>query len=346
VGNASGHILVTGGAGYIGSHTAKALATHGYTPVAYDNLSNGHRSAVKWGPFVQGDIGNKAEVRDAIRRYDVRAIMHFAAFAYVGESMQKPERYFENNVSKSLALLEVALETGIRHVVFSSSCATYGIPERMPITEDTPQHPVNPYGETKLALERALYWYSKAGRMNSVALRYFNAAGADLDGDIGEDHSPETHLIPLVLEAAMGGRVLEVYGDDYPTRDGTCVRDFIHVSDLADAHVRALDYLLSGGGSSAVNLGTGIGHTIKEVISAAERVTGRKVMCRIAPRRPGDPAVLVADPKLSEEVLAWKPKHSQLDSIIGSAWKWCSEHAGACSTGQGSRSRSDDRQGS
>jgi len=321
----SEHVLVTGGAGYIGSHTAKAVALRGFVPVTYDNLSNGHRWAVRWGPFEQGDIGDQAKLAETIRRYGVRAIVHFAAFAYVGESMVQPERYFENNVSKSLSLLNVALETGVRHVVFSSSCATYGTPERVPITEDTPQHPVNPYGETKLAIERALYWYSKTQRLNSVALRYFNAAGADPEGDIGEAHSPETHLIPLVLEAAMGKRVLDIYGDDYATSDGTCVRDYVHVSDLADAHVRALDYLLRGGDSIALNLGTGIGHSIMEVINSVERVTGRKVSHRVAPRRPGDPAVLVAAPRLSEEILGWKPSHSQLDSIVSTAWKWYSE---------------------
>jgi len=330
----SEHVLVTGGAGYIGSHTAKAMALRGFVPVTYDNLSNGHRWAVRWGPFEQGDIGDQAKLAETIRRYGVRAIVHFAAFAYVGESMVQPERYFENNVSKSLSLLNVALETGVRHVVFSSSCATYGTPERVPITEDTPQHPVNPYGETKLAIERALYWYSKTQRLNSVALRYFNAAGADPEGDIGEAHSPETHLIPLVLEAAMGKRVLDIYGDDYATSDGTCVRDYVHVSDLADAHVRALDYLLRGGDSIALNLGTGIGHSIMEVINSVERVTGRKVSHCVAPRRPGDPAVLVAAPRLSEEILGWKPGHSQLDSIVGTAWKWYSERQMEASVGQ------------
>ena len=331
---ASGHVLVTGGAGYIGSHTAKAMALRGFIPVTYDDLSNGHRWAVQWGPFEQGDIGDQTKLAETIRRYEVSAIVHFAAFAYVGESMVQPERYFENNVSKSLSLLNVALETGVRHVVFSSSCATYGTPERMPITEDTLQHPVNPYGETKLAIERALYWYSKTQRLNSVALRYFNAAGADPEGDIGEAHSPETHLIPLVLEAATGKRVLDIYGDDYSTSDGTCVRDYVHVSDLADAHVRALDYLLRGGSSIALNLGTGVGHSIMEVINSVERVTGRKVSHRIASRRPGDPAVLVAAPRLSEEILGWKPNHSQLDSIVSTAWKWYSEHENGYSAEQ------------
>jgi len=323
------HVLVTGGAGYIGSHTAKALANSGFIPVTYDSLVYGHRWAVRWGPFVKGDIGNKAKLLETIRRYEISAVIHFAAFAYVGESMKRPELYFDNNVTKSLVLLDAVAEAGVHHVVFSSSCAIYGAPARMPITEDTLQLPVNPYGETKLIVERALRWYGVAHDISWTALRYFNAAGADLDGELGEVHSPETHLIPLVLDSALGRRTVEVYGDDYPTPDGTCVRDYIHVSDLAEAHVRALDYLMKGGMSIALNLGTGDGHSVRQVIDVVEQVTSRKVPHRVAPRRAGDPAVLVADPSLAGKVLAWHPQHSRLESIVGSAWKWHSKEASA-----------------
>ena len=316
------NVLVTGGAGYIGSHTAKALSSAGFVPVTYDNLVYGHRWAVQWGPFQEGDIGDKTKLMETIRRYEISAVIHFAAFAYFGESVKRPELYFDNNVTKSLALLDVVAEAGIRHVVFSSSCATYGTPTLIPITEDTPQLPVNPYGETKLIIERALRWYGPPHSISWTALRYFNAAGADLDGDLGEVHSPETHLIPLVLDSALGRRTVEIYGEDYPTPDGTCVRDYIHVSDLAEAHVRALDYLMKGGTPIALNLGTGDGHSVRQVIGAVEQVTGRKVPYRVAPRREGDPAVLVADPSLAGEVLAWRPRHSSLESIVGSAWKW------------------------
>jgi UDP-arabinose 4-epimerase len=320
-------VLVTGGAGYIGSHAAKALAARGYVPVTYDNLIYGHRWAVQSGPFVEGDIGDRDKLIETIDRYNISAVMHFAAFAYVGESVKQPEKYFHNNVTKSLTLLNAVLESGVHHVVFSSSCATYGTPDRIPIAEDTPQRPVNPYGETKLIMERALHWYAGAHDLTCAALRYFNAAGADLDGKLGEEHSPETHLIPLVFQAIDGGRPLEVYGGDYPTPDGTCVRDYIHVADLADAHVKALDYLLGGGASIAMNLGTGQGHSVKKVISVAEDVTGRKVPHRIVSRREGDPAILVADPSLAGKVLDWHPQHSDLDCIIRSAWKWYSEYS-------------------
>jgi UDP-arabinose 4-epimerase len=258
-------VLVTGGAGYIGSHAASCLAARGFVPVTYDNLVHGHRWAVQSGPFVEADIGDRDKLLETIRRYKISTVMHFAAFAYVGESTRHPGRYFNNNVTKSLTLLDALVDSGVRHVVFSSSCATYGTPELVPITEETSQHPVNPYGETKLIMERALHWYAAAHGFNFAVLRYFNAAGADPDGKLGEVHSPETHLIPLVLEAADGQRSLEIFGGDYPTADGTCVRDYIHVADLADAHVKALDYLLGGGAPIALNLGTGKGHTVREV---------------------------------------------------------------------------------
>jgi UDP-glucose-4-epimerase GalE len=321
-------ILVTGGAGYIGSHAARALAARGFVPVTYDNLIHGHRWAVQYGPFVEGDIGDRAKLLETIRRYKISAAIHFAAFAYVGESVKQPAKYFDNNVTRSLILLDALLDSRVRHVVFSSSCATYGLPDRMPIAEDAPQHPMNPYGETKLIIERALRWYAAAYEFTFVTLRYFNAAGADPDGKLGEVHSPETHLIPLALEAIDGRGPLEVYGGDYPTPDGTCVRDYIHVADLADAHVRALDYLQRGGASIVLNLGTGTGHSVREVIRAAEEVTGRRVPHTIVSRRAGDPAILVADPSLACKVLAWHSQHSDLGCIVRSAWKWHSEYLG------------------
>jgi len=318
----SKHVLVTGGAGYIGSHTAKALAANGFVPVTYDNLAYGHRRAVQWGPLVEGDICDRPKLIDILARYRIAAVIHFAAFAYVGESMVRPEIYFNNNVIGSLTLLDALLECGVPHIIFSSSCATYGTPDRIPITETTPQSPVNPYGETKLAIERVLDWYSRAHPLTYAALRYFNAAGADAESQIGEDHSPETHLIPLVFDAVLGGRPIEIYGDDYPTPDGTCVRDYIHVTDLADAHIRALIYLLQGGKSAAINLGTGKGHSVREVIHAVQEVTGRDVPHRIASRRPGDPAILIADARRAEEILGWRPACSTLENMVSSAWSW------------------------
>ena len=316
-------ILVTGGAGYIGSHACKALARAGYRPVAYDNLSRGHREAVRWGPFVQGDVANHARLRAAITEHRVSAVMHFAAYAYVGESIGDPALYYRNNLCGTLAMLEVLCDCGLRNIVFSSTCATYGLPETVPIRETAAQRPVNPYGETKLAIERALYWYGQAHQLRWVALRYFNAAGADRDGEIGEDHEPETHLVPLVLQAALGRReAIEVYGIDYPTPDGTAIRDYIHVDDLAEAHLRALERLLAGGEAIALNLGTGRGHSVREVIAAAERVCGRKITLREGPRRPGDPPVLIADPALAARTLGWHAQHSSLDTIIRTARAW------------------------
>jgi UDP-arabinose 4-epimerase len=316
-------IMVTGGAGYIGSHACKALASAGYRPIAYDSLVRGHREAVRWGPLVEGDLADRSLVIDTIRRYDVAAIMHFAAFAYVGESMAQPELYFRNNVINSLGLLEAMRETGIKSMVFSSTCATYGIPDKVPIAEDSPQRPVNPYGESKLMIERALHWHGLAHGVAHVALRYFNAAGADPEGEAGELHEPETHLIPLVLHAALGQRPeIEIYGTDYPTPDGTAIRDYIHVSDLADAHVRALGYLERGGASTALNLATGRGYSVREVIAAAERVTGHRVPGREVGRRAGDPPALVADATRARELLGWTPRFSDLDTIIATAWKW------------------------
>jgi UDP-arabinose 4-epimerase len=319
----SRNILVTGGAGYIGSHACKALASAGLTPIAYDSLVYGHRDAVRWGPFVEADLADRARLAETLRHYEIAAVMHFAAFAYVGESMTKPELYFNNNVVNTIGLLDAMLAARVRHIVFSSTCATYGIPDTVPITEDTPQHPVNPYGETKLMIERALYWYGQAHGISYAALRYFNAAGADPDGKIGEDHDPETHLIPLILDAAQGKRAqIDIFGTDYPTPDGTAIRDYIHVQDLAEAHVAAISYLTAGSRSIALNLGTGSGHSVREVIDAAERITGRHIPRRETGRRPGDPAALVADAGKAREAIGWTAKVSDLDSIIGTAWRW------------------------
>jgi len=316
-------ILVTGGAGYIGSHACKALARAGFRPVAYDSLVNGHREAVKWGPLIEADLTDTARLADTLRRFDVAAVMHFAAFAYVGESVAKPDLYFRNNVVNSLGLLEAMRERGLKRIVFSSTCATYGHPERMPIAESTHQRPINPYGETKLMVERMLHWYGAAHGFTYASLRYFNAAGADLAGEIGEDHHPETHLIPLVLEAALGRRAqIDIFGTDYPTPDGTAIRDYIHVEDLVEAHILALQHLLKGGLSQSLNLGTGAGHSVREVIAAAERVTGRRIARRETARRAGDPPVLVADAHRAREVLGWAPRHSDLDTIIKTAWAW------------------------
>jgi UDP-arabinose 4-epimerase len=316
-------VLVTGGAGYIGSHTCKVLARAGRLPVALDNLVHGHKAAVRWGPLVEGDIRDRALVEGAIREHRIDAVVHFAGYAYVGESMRDPGKYFGNNVAASLALLEAMHACGIARFVFSSTCATYGIPESLPIGDEHPQRPINPYGESKLFVERALHWYGVAHGLRSVALRYFNAAGADPDGEIGEDHDPETHLIPLAIGAALGRRPpLQIYGTGYPTPDGTAVRDYVHVTDLAEAHVRALDYLDAGGESTAFNLGTGRGYSVREVVAAVERIAGRELPRREAAPRAGDPAILVAEPGRSRKLLGWAPQRSELDAIIATAWRW------------------------
>ncbi|HEX7423906.1 MAG TPA: UDP-glucose 4-epimerase GalE [Terriglobales bacterium] len=318
-------ILVSGGAGYIGSHAARALRRSGYEVVLYDNLSTGFRRLAQGFELVEGDIADEAKLRPVLAR--VNAVMHFAAHAYVGESVENPRKYFRNNVLGALSLLNSALDAGIRRFVFSSTCAVYGIPGHIPITEQMPREPVNPYGASKLFFENALEAYSRAYGLRSVRLRYFNAAGADESGEIGELHDPETHLIPLALAAsAENGPELQVYGSDYPTPDGTCLRDYIHVNDLADAHVRALQYLETngdekGGDSLAINLGTGRGHSVLEVIQAAENATGRPVRRTIGPRRPGDPPVLVADPAKAQRVLGWTAKRNLAD-IVSSAWTW------------------------
>ncbi len=447
------NILVTGGAGYIGSHACKALRAAGHVPVAFDNLSMGHEWAVKWGPLVIGDLGDGERLRHVLREHHIDAVMHFAALAYVGESMADPRKYFHNNVAGTLSLLDAMLDCGVRNLVFSSSCATYGVPESAeqgaggrergaggrecrgmgvsgygsvgvsecrsigvkdsatplpgyadtqlrasvsalratssPISETTPQLPVNPYGDSKLICEKMIRWYGQAYGLRWVSLRYFNAAGADPDGEIGEVHDPETHLIPLVLQAAQTARSaserrnvtrqecrgigvsacrrgeepmaspshapiprysptppprypdtpilpyshtppaptpLRIFGTDYPTPDGTCIRDYIHVADLADAHVRALDYLATDGQSTALNLGTGNGHSVRDIIAMASQVAGTDIPCEEHPRRPGDPPTLVADAQLATRILAWQPRHSDLETIIRTAWQW---HVGA-----------------
>ena len=316
-------VLVTGGAGYIGSHTCKALAAAGYLPVALDNLVHGHRWAVRWGALEVADLGEPQALARILRRHQVGAVIHFAAYAYVGESMTDPGRYFRNNVANTLNLLEAMRAADVGRIVFSSTCATYGVPQAVPIAEDHPQLPVNPYGESKLFIERALHWHGLAHGLRWMALRYFNAAGADPDGEIGEDHDPETHLIPLAIETALGRRrELQVMGTDYPTPDGTAVRDYVHVTDLADAHVRALRHLEADGAAGALNLGTGCGHSVREVVAMVERVSGRKVATCSAPRRAGDPPALVAAPGRARELLGWEPRWSSLPTIVQTAYRW------------------------
>jgi len=319
----STNILVTGGAGYIGSHTCKALAQAGYTPVTYDNLSRGHRWAVQWGPLEEGDILDDARLRDVFRHYCPAAVIHFAALAYVGESVASPELYYRNNVAGTLSLLGAMLDNGPDQLVFSSTCATYGTPSETPITEHHPQQPINPYGRSKHMIEQMLWDLEASDGLRSVALRYFNAAGADPDGEIGEAHEPETHLIPLVLAAASGNApAIIINGTDYDTPDGTCIRDYIHVTDLADAHVRALRRLEDGAASGAYNLGTGHGYSIREVIDTARKVTGRTIPCTEGGRRAGDPPELVADAHKARTMLGWQPGYSDLPTIIDTAWRW------------------------
>ena len=320
-------ILVTGGAGYIGSHACKALAASGFEPVTYDNLSRGNRWAVKWGPLEVGDIADEKRLREVLNRHRPAALMHFAAFAYVGESVENPNLYYQNNVCGSASLLRTITQSKPIPVVFSSTCATYGVPKKIPIPEEHPQRPINPYGFTKLVVERILADLDQAHGMRSVSLRYFNAAGGDPDGEIGEADDPETHLIPLVLAAARDGTAVTVFGNDYETQDGTCIRDFIHVADLAAAHVRALEYLLAGGKTCALNLANAHGFSVMEVIETAQRICGKKIKVKMAPRRPGDPPILVGSADRARELLGWTPARSALEVQIGDAWNWMQKNS-------------------
>jgi len=319
-------ILVTGGAGYIGSHTARALGRAGYRTVLYDNLSAGHREAALGAPLVVGDIADVAAVRRAIREHDAQAVLHFAAWLAVGDSVARPLEYYRNNVIGTLGLLEAMAAEGCRHLVFSSSCAVYGEPVTTPIDETHLTAPINTYGQTKLTIEQALPHVERVHGIRAVCLRYFNAAGADPDGALGEDHDPEIHAVPRAIAAATGGAPFSIFGTDYPTPDGTCLRDYVHVADLADGHVRALQYLERGGASTTCNLGTEQPSSVRDVIAAVERVTGRRVSSEAAARRPGDPAVLYASAARARAVLGWVPRYPDLDTIVAHAWAWHRSH--------------------
>lgn len=324
-----GNILVTGGAGYIGSHVAKALAAAGFGAVTLDNLGSGRREAVRWGPLVEGDLSDAALLSRTMAEHSISAVIHLAGFIEVGESMRDPARFYRNNFTNALTLLEAMRSSAVNAIVFSSTAAVYGTPQQVPLTEDHPTRPVNPYGESKLMVEWALASLGRAHGLRWMALRYFNASGADRDGEIGEDHEPESHLIPRACLAALG-RVppLDIYGNDYPTPDGTAIRDYVHVEDLAAAHVRAVEHLLAGGESRALNLGVGRGHSVAEVIRAVEQAAGRKVPARFAPRRAGDPPLLVADPSAARAVLKWNAGITDLSAIVGSAWRWHARRGG------------------
>jgi UDP-glucose 4-epimerase len=322
-------ILVVGGAGYIGSHMVMDLLRAGYPVVTLDNLSRGHRDLLPGGDFVEGDAGNPEHLQALFSRYPVQAVMHFAAHSQVGESVEQPLMYYRNNVASTITLLEAMQVAGVRHFIFSSSAAVYGEPVQVPITEDHPRQPTNPYGATKLAVERLLADYSQASGMTFSTLRYFNAAGADASGKLGERHQPETHLIPLVLQVATGQRAsIRIFGTDYPTPDGTCLRDYIHVSDLGQAHLLALEALLDGAGNSTYNLGNSNGYSVRQVIDCARSITGHPIPAEIAPRRPGDPAVLVADSGRIRRELGWQPAYENIEAIIRSAWEWHQREAG------------------
>lgn len=325
----STNILVTGGAGYIGSHTCKQLKAAGYTPVTFDNMVYGHEWAVKWGPLVKGDIQDRAALDAAFAKYAPAAVIHFAAYTYVGESVEDPGKYYRNNVYGTVNLLEAMRDHNCGNIIFSSTCATYGVPETMPMTEQLPQRPINPYGWTKLMIEQVLRDFEHAHGIKHMALRYFNAAGADPDGEIGEDHAPETHLIPLTVLAGLGRRgPIKIFGQDYPTPDGTAIRDYIHVTDLADAHVLGLGVLLDGGESRMINLGTGHGASVREVVDAVGRSLGSPVPAENAPRRAGDPPMLVADATRAKTELSWTPRYTNLDDIVGTACRWHKAHHG------------------
>jgi len=315
-------ILITGGAGYIGSHLNKFAFNLGYDTVVLDNLIHGHKEYVKWGEFVQGDIGDRDFLIKVFENYDIEAVMHFAGLISVGESVQFPDKYYKNNYDNTLNLLNVMKEFNVNKFIFSSTAAVYGNPIETPITEEHPKNPINPYGKSKLMVEEALETFSKDSDFNYVSLRYFNASGADLDGEIGENHNPETHLIPLILDVAGGRRdSISIFGDDYPTPDGTCIRDYIHVNDLASAHIKALEYL-DNGESNVFNLGNGNGFSVKEVIESCENVTDKDIKSVVENRREGDPAILIAQSKKAEKTLNWKGKYTKMDEIVETAWNW------------------------
>lgn len=316
-------ILIVGGAGYIGSHINQMLMRKGYQTVVFDNLVYGHQEAVKRGILEEGDLGNTARLNEIFRKYKIEVVFHFAAYAYVGESVENPGKYYNNNVANTLHLLDAMVQHGVRDIVFSSTCATYGVPNTIPIAEEMEQRPINPYGASKLMVERILNDYHKAYGLNYCCLRYFNAAGADPSGEIGESHNPETHLIPLILAAASGRRdKIKVFGTDYPTRDGSCIRDYIHVVDLADAHIRAMDYLKDGGESVCFNLGNEVGTSVLEVIEAAKEITGKNMPVELCERRLGDPPILVGSAERARRILGWNPQYGDIRTILRHAWAW------------------------
>jgi len=317
------NILVTGGAGYIGSHCCKELSKKGLHPITIDNLVYGHKHFARWGELFEGDVGDPAHLKECFGRHQIDAVMHFAAYAYVGESVEDPLKYYENNLRNTIELLHAVLEHNVKYFVFSSTCATYGDPEKIPLDEGHPQNPINPYGRTKRMIEEILGDYDAAYGLKYMSLRYFNAAGADPDAEVGEDHDPETHLIPLVLDVAAGKRKkIKVFGTDYETPDGTCIRDYIHVTDLAQAHILALQHLMDGADSSAYNLGNGQGFSVLEVIERARKITAKDIAVENSDRRPGDPPVLIASNEKAVKELGWKPRYADLDDIIATAWKW------------------------
>lgn len=321
------NILVIGGAGYIGSHMCKYLAKNGYQSIVLDNFVHGHRDAVRWGPFFKGSASNSELLKHIFSNHQISAVMHFAAYCYVGESVDDPGKYYANNVAKTIALLQEMIKHNVQNFIFSSSCAIYGEPIEIPIPENHPQNPINPYGRSKLMVEQILEDFKKAHGLKYVSLRYFNAAGADPESELGEDHRPETHLIPLALQTALRKReILHIFGNDYPTRDGTCIRDYIHIEDLAQAHLLAMEKLFSNMPAAVFNLGNGSGYSVKEVVELANKITQKQIKTRITERRTGDPAVLIGSSHKAEKELGWKPQFSDLFTIIETAWKWHQKH--------------------
>lgn len=317
------NVLVTGGAGYIGSHVCKALAKNGFCPVTYDNCSTGHGKAVKWGPLIRGDLNNRDAIESALKEYRPQVVFHFAALALVAESMSDPAKYYRNNTVATLNLLEAMIQYNVPYLIFSGTCAVYGNPQFLPITEDHPLLPINPYGKSKLMIEQMLRDFEDAYGLRSVTLRYFNAAGADREGEIGEEHNPETHLLPSLIQTALNQRTkMELYGTDFDTHDGSAVRDYIHVEDLAEAHLLAMKFLLAGNKSNVFNLGTGRGISILELLQAVQHYCGRELPVQWAPRRKGDPSSLVASAERAKKILGWNPNYSDLQNLIASAWRW------------------------